>query len=55
MATEQGSKLMVVDPDSYWVEIIGQKSLEETENVTETSTETYRMVCVHLFSRSSSC
>jgi hypothetical protein len=38
-------KLMLADPDSYWVEIIGQKPIEETENVTETSTETYRMVC----------
>jgi len=32
-----------LDPDSYWVEIVGQKPLEETEHVTETSTETYRM------------
>ncbi|KAL2119818.1 hypothetical protein VTJ04DRAFT_6779 [Mycothermus thermophilus] len=33
----------VLDPDGYWVEIIGQKPLEETENVTTTDTSTYRM------------
>lgn len=33
-----------LDPDGYWVEIIGQKPLEETENVKETDTATYRLV-----------
>ncbi|KAM3460423.1 hypothetical protein MY5147_006556 [Beauveria neobassiana] len=33
----------VLDPDGYWVEIIGQKPVEETENVTETDPGTYRM------------
>jgi lactoylglutathione lyase len=33
-----------LDPDNYWVEIIGQKALEETENVTETDVGTYTMV-----------
>lgn len=32
-----------LDPDGYWVEIIGQKPLEETENVKETDVETYHM------------
>ena len=31
-----------LDPDGYWVEIIGQKPLEETENVKETETSSYR-------------
>lgn len=40
-----------LDPDGYWVEIIGQKPVEETENVKETDVETYRMVCdVFMFS-----
>jgi lactoylglutathione lyase len=30
------------DPDGYWVEIIGQKPLEETEGVTSTETSSYR-------------
>jgi lactoylglutathione lyase len=34
----------VLDPDGYWVEVIGQKPLEETENVKDTDTATYRMV-----------
>lgn len=34
----------VLDPDGYWVEVIGQKSIEETENVTETDPGAYRMV-----------
>jgi lactoylglutathione lyase len=33
-----------LDPDGYWVEIIGQKPLEETENETTTDVSTYRMV-----------
>lgn len=36
-----------LDPDGYWVEIIGQKALEETENVKETDTNAYVMVCYH--------
>ncbi|KOS23121.1 Lactoylglutathione lyase [Escovopsis weberi] len=32
-----------LDPDGYWVEIIGQKALEETEGVTTTDLATYRM------------
>ncbi|KAK3186690.1 Lactoylglutathione lyase [Lecanicillium sp. MT-2017a] len=32
-----------LDPDGYWVEIIGQKPIEETENKTETDVGTYRM------------
>lgn len=37
-----------LDPDGSWVEIVGQKPLEETESVKETDLETYRMVCVLL-------
>ncbi|OLN85245.1 Lactoylglutathione lyase [Colletotrichum chlorophyti] len=33
----------VLDPDGYWVEIIGQKPIEQTENVQETDVATYRM------------
>jgi len=33
----------VLDPDGYWVEVIGQKPLEETESVKDTDTSTYRM------------
>ncbi|GAM82219.1 hypothetical protein ANO11243_001980 [Dothideomycetidae sp. 11243] len=32
-----------LDPDGYWVEIIGQKPVEQTENVKETDTSSYRM------------
>lgn len=38
----------VLDPDGYWVEVIGQKPLEETESVKDTDTSTYRMVCTAL-------
>lgn len=31
-----------LDPDGYWVEIISQNPSEQTENVTETTTGTYR-------------
>lgn len=31
------------DPDSYWVEIIPQKPLKETENVNQTDTQSYRL------------
>ena len=34
----------VLDPDSYWVEIIGQNPADKTENITETDTGVYRMV-----------
>jgi len=33
----------VLDPDGYWVEIVGQKSLEATEGTKETDVQTYRM------------
>lgn len=33
-----------LDPDGYWVEIIGQNSLEKTEGVKTTDLQTYRMV-----------
>ncbi len=39
----------VLDPDGYWVEIIGQKPLAQTESVEDTDLETYRMV-IPLFS-----
>ncbi|KAK1827677.1 lactoylglutathione lyase [Podospora conica] len=32
-----------LDPDGYWVEVIGQKSVEETEGVEETDVGGYRM------------
>jgi len=32
-----------LDPDSYWVEIIGQKPVDETQGITETDLTTYRM------------
>jgi lactoylglutathione lyase len=38
----------VLDPDGYWVEVIGQKPLEETESVKETDTSTYRMVSANV-------
>lgn len=37
-----------LDPDGYWVEIIGQKPLEETESIKETDVSTYRMVRLFL-------
>jgi lactoylglutathione lyase len=39
----------VLDPDEYWVEVIGQKPLEETEGVTTTDPNTYLMVRLLLF------
>jgi len=33
-----------LDPDGYWVELVGQKPVEETENVKDTDVATYRMV-----------
>ncbi|PNY29826.1 Lactoylglutathione lyase [Tolypocladium capitatum] len=32
-----------LDPDGYWVEIIGQKPIEETAGIKETDVTTYRM------------
>jgi lactoylglutathione lyase len=32
-----------LDPDGYWVELIGQKPVAETESVKTTDTQTYRM------------
>ena len=33
-----------LDPDGYWVEVIGQNPLEKTEGIKTTDTQTYRMV-----------
>lgn len=33
-----------LDPDGYWVEIVSQKKVEETEDIKTTDLETYRMV-----------
>lgn len=33
-----------LDPDGYWVELIGQKRVEETADIHETDVGTYRMV-----------
>ena len=33
-----------LDPDNYWVEIIGQNPLDQTEGIKETDTGGYRMV-----------
>ena len=32
-----------LDPDGYWVEIIGQKNVDETKDITTTETSGYRM------------
>lgn len=32
-----------LDPDGYWVEIIGQKNVDETKDITTTETSAYRM------------
>jgi len=32
-----------LDPDGYWVEIIGQKPVDQTEGIKETDTQGYRM------------
>ncbi|CAN8098133.1 unnamed protein product [Discula destructiva] len=32
-----------LDPDGYWVEVIGRKPVEETESIKETDLSTYRM------------
>ena len=34
----------VLDPDGYWVEVIGQNPVDKTEGITTTDVETYRMV-----------
>jgi lactoylglutathione lyase len=33
-----------LDPDGYWVEIIGQNPVDKTEGLKTTDLETYRMV-----------
>ncbi|RKF81137.1 Lactoylglutathione lyase [Golovinomyces cichoracearum] len=33
----------VLDPDGYWVEIIGQNDLDETKNIQETNLSSYRL------------
>lgn len=33
-----------LDPDGYWVEIIGQRPIEETDSIKTTDVQTYRMV-----------
>jgi len=33
----------VLDPDGYWVEVIGQNPIEKTEGITTTDVEAYRM------------
>lgn len=33
-----------LDPDGYWVEVIGQNPVEKTEGVKTTDTSSYRMV-----------
>ena len=38
-----------LDPDGYWVEIIGQNPADKTENVKETDTGAYRMVKLDCF------
>lgn len=35
-----------LDPDNYWVELIGQKEITESEGVKETDVSTYRMVSI---------
>ena len=35
----------MLNPLSYWVEIIGQNDTEKTKDVKETDTGCYRMVC----------
>lgn len=35
----------VLDPNGYWIEVIGQQPIEKTEGVKTTDTQTYRMVC----------
>lgn len=37
-----------LDPDNYWVEIIGQNPVDKTEGIKETDTQTYRMVTTPL-------
>jgi lactoylglutathione lyase len=45
----------VLDPDDYWVEVVGQKPIEETENITETDVSTYVMVSTSLVELASRC
>lgn len=37
-----------LDPDGYWVEIIGQNPVDKTEGITTTDVTTYRMVSIAL-------
>ena len=32
------------DPDGYWVEVVSQRNVDETKDIKETDTATYRMV-----------
>ena len=34
----------VLDPDGYWVEVVGQNPVDKTEGITTTDVGTYRMV-----------
>ena len=34
----------ILDPDGYWVELVGQNKVDDTEGVKETNLDTYRMV-----------
>ena len=38
-----------LDPDGYWVELLSQRSVEETAHVSTTILSTYRMVCPNSF------
>lgn len=33
-----------LDPDGYWVELIGQSPIEKTESIKTTDLQTYHMV-----------
>ncbi|KAH8589808.1 Glyoxalase/Bleomycin resistance protein/Dihydroxybiphenyl dioxygenase [Bisporella sp. PMI_857] len=42
-ATLQGGYAFVLDPDEYWVKLIAQNPVHETENVTATDVQCYKM------------
>jgi len=44
-----------LDPDGYWVEIIGQNPVEKTEGIKETNLESYRFVRIVPLLRASLC
>lgn len=44
-----------LDPDGYWVEVVGQKPVDETANVKETDVKTYRMVRALIEESTSTC